>query len=197
MSLEDILKKIEQEAQQRQKAILQNARLETEKKLEKAKIEINQECDRLIQQRSKEAQLGVQRLLAAAKLKGRGLVGQVKSEALQKVREDLTTAFAQKISQSQKKWYTKIILANSSARNEEILMAPSEANLLGEHFVNELNREKKTSFRYGGITLDIDRGLLLKKGGMILNLSFASLLEDILRQNESQVFEMLFKGERK
>ena len=53
MSFQDILNKIEQEAQRRQKAILQNAHLEAEKILEKAKIEINQESERLVQQRTK------------------------------------------------------------------------------------------------------------------------------------------------
>jgi len=197
MSLEDILKKIEQEAQQREKAILQNARLEAENRLKKAKIDIEQECNHLFDQRMKEVQLIVQRLLAEAKLKGRSRIGKVKSEALQKVRVELASAFVQKISQSQKKWYTKIIMANTSSKNEEIFMASPEANQLGEHFINELNREEKTSFRYGGITKDIDHGVLLKKDGMILNLSFNALLEDVMGKNESHISEILFQGKNK
>jgi len=197
MSLEDILKKIDQEAQQRKKAILQNARLEAENRLEKAKIDIEQECNHLFEQRMKEAQLIVQRLLAEAKLKGRGRIGKVKSEALQKVRVELASAFVQKISQSQKKWYTKIIMANTSSKNEKIFMASPEASQLGEDFINELNHEEKTSFSYGGITKDIDHGVLLKKDGMILNLSFDALLEDVMRKNESHTSEMLFQGRNK
>ena len=197
MPLEDILKKIEQEAQQRQQSILHNARSEANKKIEKAQIEINREVERLVQQRLKEAQLIVQRLLAEAKLKGRSLIGQVKSEALKKVREEVASEFVKRISQIQKKWYTKIIMANSTTKNEEIFMGPSEANFLGEHFINELNREKKTSFRFGGVTKEIDRGLLLKRDGMILNLSLNSLLDDIFRQNENQISAMLFKGGEK
>ncbi len=75
MSFQDILNKIEQEAQRRQKAIIQNAQLEAEKILEKAKIEMNQESDRLVLQRTKESQLLVQRMLAEAKLKGKGMIG--------------------------------------------------------------------------------------------------------------------------
>jgi len=194
MSFEDILNKIEQEAKRRQKAILQNARLEAEKKMESAKVETNQECERLIQQRTKEAQLLVQRSLADAKLKGRNIIGKIKTEAFQKVQKEVTTALSEKISQSPKKWYTKIILSYSTTKNEEILMAPDEANTLGAKFINQLNQENKTSFRYGGVTQEIATGVLLKKGGMILNLSLNSLLEDIFRQTESQISQMLFKG---
>ena len=197
MSFQDILNKIEQEAQRRQNAILQNARLEAEKILEKAKIEINQERERLIQQRTKESQLIVQRMLAEAKLKGRSIIGKIKSEAYQKVKSEVAAAFSKKISQSPKKWYTKIILNHSTSKDEVILMAPNEANTLGEKFINQLNQENKTSFRYGGVTQEIESGLLLKKGGMILNLSLNSLLEEAFRQNESQISHMLFKGTEK
>ena len=194
MSFQDILNKIEQEAQRRQKAILQNAHLEAEKILEKAKIEINQESERLVQQRTKESQLLVQRMLAEAKLKGRGITGKIKSDAFQKVRSEVAAAFSEKITQSQKKWYTKIIFHHSTSKDEVILMAHDEANSLGENFIKQLNQENKTSFHYGGVTQEIESGLLLKKGGMVLNLSLNSLLEDTFRQNESQIAQMLFKG---
>ena len=197
MSFQDILNKIEQEAQLRQKAILQNARLEAEKLLEKAKIETNQESERLVQQRTKESHLLVQRMLAEAKLKGRSIIGKIKSDAFQKVRSEVAEAFSEKITQSQKKWYTKIILNHSTSKDEEILMAPNEANLLGEKFIKQLNQENNTSFRYGGVTREIENGLLIKKGGMVLNLSLNSLLEDTFRQNESQISQMLFKGIKK
>jgi vacuolar-type H+-ATPase subunit E/Vma4 len=194
MSFQDILNKIEQEAQRRQKAIIQNAQLEAEKMLEKAKIETNQDSERLIMQRTKESQLLVQRMLAEAKLKGRGIIGKIKSDAFQKVRSEVAAAFSEKIMQSQKKWYTKIILNHSTSKDEVILMAPDEANSLGENFIKQLNQENKASFRYGGVTQEIENGLLLKKGGMVLNLSLNSLLEDTFRQNESQITQILFKG---
>ncbi|QPM68961.1 V-type ATP synthase subunit E [Atribacter laminatus] len=197
MSFEDILIKIEQEAQRRQKAILQNARLEAEKILEKANMEISQESERLVQQRTKESQLLVQRMLAEAKLKGRSIIGKIKSDAFQKVRSEVAAAFSKKITQSPEKWYTKIILNHSTSKDEIILMASNEADSLGEKFVKQLNQENKTSFRYGGLTQEIDSGLLLKKGGMVLNLSLNSLLEDTFRQNESQISQMLFKGIKK
>jgi len=197
MSFEDILIKIEQEAQRRQKAILQNARLEAEKILEKANMEISQESERLVQQRTKESQLLVQRMLAEAKLKGRSIIGKIKSDAFQKVRSEVAAAFSKKITQSPEKWYTKIILNHSTSKDEIILMASNEADSLGEKFVKQLNQENKTSFRYGGVTQEIDSGLLLKKGGMVLNLSLNSLLEDTFRQNESQISQMLFKGIKK
>ncbi|NLJ49618.1 MAG: hypothetical protein GX428_08570 [Candidatus Atribacteria bacterium] len=197
MSFQDILNKIEQEAQRRQKAIIQNAQLEAEKILEKAKIEMNQESDRLVLQRTKESQLLVQRMLAEAKLKGKGMIGKIKSDAYQKVKSEVTAAFSEKVLQSQKKWYTKIILNHSISKDEVILMAPGEANSLGEKFIKQLNTENKTSFRYGGVTREIESGLLLKKDGMILNLSLNSLLEDTFRQNESQISQMLFKGTEK
>jgi len=197
MSFEDILIKIEQEAQRRQKAILQNARLEAEKILEKANMEISQESERLVQQRTKESQLLVQRMLAEAKLKGRSIIGKIKSDAFQKVRSEVAVAFSKKITQSPEKWYTKIILNHSTSKDEIILMASNEADSLGEKFVKQLNQENKTSFRYGGVTQEIDSGLLLKKGGMVLNLSLNSLLEDTFRQNESQISQMLFKGIKK
>ncbi|MCX6089838.1 MAG: hypothetical protein NTX88_05635 [Candidatus Atribacteria bacterium] len=193
MSLEDILKKIEQEAQAREKSILESARLEAEKKLDKARKKIEQEAEVLRQRRISEAQVSVQRELAEAKLSGRSMIGKVKSASLQSLRKELFDAFTKKVD-TQKSWYSKVILAYSTTRNEEIIMAPHEAGKLGEQFIVTLNREAKTSFKFGGVTTEIERGFLMKKGGMILNLSFSSLLEDVLRQNESQVSKMFFPG---
>ncbi len=88
-----------------------------------------------------------------------------------------------------------LISSNSIGHDEEVLMAPPEARSLGEELVRKLNKDQKSSFSFGGETKDIERGFLLRKGGMMVNLSFSSLLEDVFREYEKEVAGMLFREE--
>ena len=50
-------------------------------------------------------------------------------------------------------------------------------------FVKEINEEENLSLRFGGIAEDIERGFLLRRGGMMVDLSFVSIVEEYIRKN--------------
>ncbi len=195
MALDDILKKIESEAEEQKRAIITTAEEEAAKKVDHAQRSIEEEAETLLEQRRRETEILVQRELAQAKMSGRNLLGRVKSEALKEVRKKLLQTFGKHIEKKYEKFCTNMIVRVSQSRDEEILMAPHEAKSLGEEFVKKLNKAQKTSFSYGGETEDIERGFFLRKGGMLVNVSFSSLLDEIFREHEKEVAEILFLEE--
>jgi len=197
MSFEDILKKIEQEAQQKKKSILDNAQLEANHKIEKARKHIELEIEKLQQQKINNTQLIIQRKLAEAKLSGRNLIGKVKADAWSTLQNQLFEEFLKKLDLSYEYWFKKTILSHSVTKKEEVWVASSDSSKIGENFIANLNKETQSSFRYGGVTNEIERGLLLKNNGMIVNLSLKSLLDDILQKYESKIYQMLFYGVEK
>ncbi|HSV31826.1 MAG TPA: hypothetical protein VLH40_07385, partial [Atribacteraceae bacterium] len=128
-------------------------------------------------------------------LQGRNQVGKVKSEALQRVREQLFQALVRAVDESPETWYRNILLNNTAGRDEEVLMASPEAKRLGKKFIDQVNQEKGTIFTYGGQTNTIDRGFVMKKKGMILTFSLHSLVEEVFRSNEGDIAKILFQDD--
>jgi vacuolar-type H+-ATPase subunit E/Vma4 len=61
--------------------------------------------------------------------------------------------------------------------------------------VEEVNRSLGYRLSFGGVLEgQSGRGLLLRKGGVTVDLSFRTLLEDFFRSNERDVLLALFQG---
>ncbi|MDK2897577.1 MAG: V/A-type H+/Na+-transporting ATPase subunit [Candidatus Atribacteria bacterium] len=193
MSLEDILQKIREETDLRKNSILEEAQSQADRRIEKAKRDLEQEMEQLRQQRKREIELEVQKQVAQTRLKGKNLLGQVKFEAVEELRAQLTQEFLQKIEGSYQDWCQKLIVNQAPSPKGEILMAPEEANRLGREFIERVNQERGTSFGYAGVTEEIERGFLIRQGGMLLDLSFSTLIDDFIRNNEGLITQMLFQ----
>ncbi len=194
MPLEDILRKIEEEAELKKKRILEEARTRASAQLERAQKELKEEADRLLAERRKEVELEVQRRLAQARLAGKNEVGKVKHQAWEKLQESLVAAFVEKIETEGREWCKEFLIQYVVSGDEEVWMAPQEAEIWGSGFVKEINEEKNLSLRFGGIAEDIERGFLLRRGGMMVDLSFVSVVEEYIRENERRISALLFEG---
>ena len=193
MPLEDILRKIEEEAELRKRRILEEARTKASAQLERAQKELKEEADLLLAERRKEIELEVQRRLAQARLAGKNEVGKVKHQAWEKLQGNLVTAFVEKVEAEGREWCKEFLTQYVVSGDEEVWMAPREAEIWGSGFVEEINEEKNLSLRFGGIAKDIERGFLLRRGGMVVDLSFISVVEGYIRKNEGRISALLFE----
>lgn len=195
MSLEDILKRIEEEAESRKTAILEGARKEAEARLEKAKAAIEGEVAAFLERKRHEAELEAQRMVAEARLWGRNELARVKQEALWSLRETLKSHLLEAIEEQYEAWWKQVLRKAVEQGDEEVWMFPKEAERLGSRFVEEVNREFGYRLSFGGVLEDAnEQGFLLRRGGMTVDVSFRAILEDFFRRNEQDIVLMLFQG---
>lgn len=193
--MEDILERISQEAEARKRAILEKASEEAKLRLQKIEEEVNRESVRLLERRRREVEAEIQRKIAEAKLQSRHEIGKVKSEAVELLKQRLARLFLDEIEKSYEKWCEKIILHYVQSGDEEVWMFPHEAERLGQKFLERVNKKMNYRLHFGGI-LDVsnERGFVLKKGGMSVNVAFSTILDDFLKRNEGFIVKTLFQG---
>lgn len=193
MSLEDILHKIEEEVSLRKKSIVEEACLEAERRIKDAEKEAKRRMQMLLEEARSAVELERQRYLAEARLQGKNLLSEVKYSFLKKLRESLKKAFFEKIEEEYFQWCKKFLLRHVQ-EGDEIFMAPEESKRLGEDFVKELSVENSLKLGFGGVAENIERGFLIRRGGCFINLGFATIIEDFLRENEQMVSQLLNQG---
>lgn len=195
MSLEDILKRIEEEAASRKMLILENAHREAALRREKAREVIEREAEAFVERRKREIELKVQRMLAEARLWGRNELSRVKWEALRTLRKELESLLLQAIEKQYVLWWKGVLLKAVESGEEEVWMFPQEAERLGPRFLEDINASLGYRLSFGGVLGDSpERGFLLKKGGMTVDVSLRAILDGFFRQNEREILETLFQG---
>lgn len=195
MPLEDILRRIEEESESRKLAILESARKEAEARREKARMAIEEEISSFLERRKREAELEVQRMIAEARLWGRNELARVKQEMLWNLRREFENRLLETIERQYEAWWKEVLSKAVEAGDEEVWMFPKEAEKLGPRFVEEVNREFGYRLSFGGVLENAnERGFLLKRGGMTIDVSFRALLEDFFRRNERDIALMFFQG---
>lgn len=195
MPLEDILKRIEEETESRKKAILESARREAEARLEKARLSIEREVASFLERKRREVELEVQRLIAEARLWGRNELARVKQEAIQNLRRELGNYLLRVIEEQYDSWWKQVLRRAVEQGDEEVWMFPEEAKRLGVGFIEEVNKEFGYRLSFGGVLEGTsERGFLLRRDGMTIDVSFRAILEDFFRRNERDIASMLFQG---
>lgn len=197
MPLEDILKRIEEETESRKKAILESAEKEARARREKAKERIEGEIAVFLERKKREAELEAQRLVAEARLWGRNALARVKQEALQQLRKELEVCLLKRIEEQYESWWKWVLRKAVEQGDEVVWMFPEEAKRLGARFVEAVNGEFGFHLSFGGVLEnENERGFLLKRDGMTIDVSLRAILEDFFRRNERDIALLLFQGVR-
>lgn len=195
MPLEDILRRIEEEAESRKNAILESARKEAEVRREKAKSSIEKEVASFLERKRREAELEAQKMVAEARLWGKSELARVKQEALQHLRKELEVRLLEAIEKQYELWWKQVLRKAVEQGDEEVWMFPEEAEKLGARFVEGVNGEFGYRLSFGGVLENAGkRGFLLKRGGMTIDVSLQAILEDFFRRNERDIASLLFQG---
>lgn len=96
---------------------------------------------------------------------------------------------------SQKSAYVKAMVL-SSATGDEKIVAQSSDSVFTDSLLSELNRELVAAGKQGNLAYDFTaekvEGLILKKDGMEINLTYAAVIEQIKGELDSEVSKILF-----
>jgi vacuolar-type H+-ATPase subunit E/Vma4 len=94
-------------------------------------------------------------------------------------------------------WLARTILGNASGGREEIVAAPYDRRLLAEGLLEEINRSLREKGAGAELTLSdeeagFSRGVMLRSGNFINNLSLETLMREARDRHEEKVLKMLF-----
>jgi len=195
MAVEDIIKKISEDARSEADALLSFARAEADAIREKAQRqadELKAEMTQKAQERAKEHGARIE-MLATLEFRKEILRAKKKliEEALKKA-EDTIRNFARDDYLS---FLRFIILSEVDSGNEEIILSAAHRDLLTPDFLDGLNNElgpSKGNLRLSEETGDFSGGVILRDGRKETNLTLKSLIESERDKLEPFVANILF-----
>jgi len=197
MSLERLLAKIEDDAREEGRRIVEAAK---------------EEAARIDAEGREEARLMAEAIRASFRERGERERTKIMSEALAESRAaflsaqdrlfeeaftEATRLFEDLPEDRYRAWLKKTVLDNVSGGEEEIVAAPYDRRLLEDGLLDEIRdalREKRSG---AVLTLaedeaDFSRGVILRSGNFINNLSLETLMREVRDRNEERVLKMLF-----
>jgi vacuolar-type H+-ATPase subunit E/Vma4 len=197
MSLERLLEKIEDDARREGRSFVDAAK---------------QDAERIKKESSEEARRTAEGLRSSFRERGERERTKIMSEALAESRaaylsaqdrlfeEAFTEAmrlFEELPEERYRVWLKRTILENVSGNREEIVAAPYDRRLLAEGLLDEVNeaiREKggETLLTLADEEADFSRGIILRSGNFVNNLSLETLMREVRDRQEEKVLKMLF-----
>ncbi|RJP32596.1 MAG: hypothetical protein C4536_05905 [Actinobacteria bacterium] len=197
MSFERLLEKIGDDARAEGRAIVDAAK---------------EEAARLRGEGEEEARLNAASIRASFRERGERERTKIMSEALAESRAAFLSAqdnlfeeafmeamrdFASLPEERYVAWLKRVILENTTGGDEEILAAPYDRLLLAGGLLKEINGALKKTGRAGKMTLaegeaDFERGVILRSGNFINNLSLETLMREMRARHEEGVLRLLF-----
>jgi V/A-type H+-transporting ATPase subunit E len=195
MALEDILKKIEEDARAEGDALVSLGRAEAESIRQKARKEAEQLRAELMQKAKERAKSHADRIQVLAGLDQR-------KEVLREKKKLVDDAFA-KAKESIRKFppnqylafLRPLILKEVETGNEEIIVSSEQRYLFTQEFLKSLNDElgrEKGHFRLSGETGNFSGGFILRERNRETNLTLETLIESNRDVLEPQVARLLF-----
>ncbi|MFN3966427.1 MAG: V-type ATP synthase subunit E [Endomicrobiia bacterium] len=197
MALQDILRKIEQDAQEKiqeiEKSLLEekNKISElTEKKISEIRKKLESEFQNKISQ--EKNMLTVQSNIEFKKkvlLEKNKIIDRAFSIAIEKIKNH----------KEYKNFLKNLIMNNISTGTEEIIVSENDRKKLGENFINEINSELKKRNLKGELKLltgEISSGFIIKNGKKEINSTIEMLVNKKREELEPEVKKILFKDEK-
>lgn len=197
MSLERLLDKIEDDARREGRSMVDAAK---------------EEAERIKRESMEEARHSADTIRASFRERGKREGTKIMSEALSESRSAFLSAqdnlfeeaftealkyFADLPQERYRAWLKRTIVENASGGREEVVAAPYDRRLLADGLLDEINqalREKggEGSLSLAGEEAGFNRGVVLRSGKLINNLSLETLMREVRDRHEEDVLKMLF-----
>ncbi len=198
MSLENLLEKIRSEGRAEAEAILAQSRAETRLIEDDAKERAGEIRQHQLAEARRAAENEARRLTSNARSAARLELLAAKREFLERVQHEARTRVVGLSAPAYAKWLKGQLLAAVRSGTEEIVPAASDRHVFDKDFLDEVNRELVARGIGGNLRLAaedarVDRGCILREGGVEWNLSLDILLAQAFTQAEDELAGMLFK----
>jgi len=197
MSFESLLEKINEDARLEGRALVDAAK---------------EEAARLLSDAEEETRLTAESIRASFRERGERERTKIMSEALAESRSAFLSAqdnlfeeafmealrdFMDLPEERYRAWLKRVILENVSGGKEEVVAAPYDRGLLADGLLDEINmtlKEKgsKASLKLAKEEADFERGVILRSGNFINNLSLETLMREMRDRHEESVLKILF-----
>ncbi|MFQ5646437.1 MAG: V-type ATP synthase subunit E [bacterium] len=201
MAIQDIIKKIETDAQAVADRIAAETRKESQKITEREEARGAAEAEKIIARAEEEGKRIASRTLQQAELAGRKKLLAAKQAIVEAAFERLETKLARMDDTAYLGLIRRQILEVKGSGQYTLFSSQSTAKLIDKAFVEKLNQElskAKAGFKLTGGEehLEIGRGFTLRQQKLDLNFSFAALLSETRKSCYRDVVSALF-GETK
>ena len=191
MGIEDITKKILEDATLLREEIL----TEAEKKAEDIKKEGTKTAEKrreaILLKAHEEAQEEHHRMLTMERLEARKLLLKEKQEAIEKAFDE---SLEKLVHHPDYESVMETMLLKVASGEEELLLSPRDRNTLGESFLKRINEKLKVNLTLSEKTREIAGGFILQTPEVEINESFEERIRALRDEMEVDVAHMLFAG---
>ncbi len=195
MALDDIIKKIETDSQEKVNKFKAEAEAEANKILEAAKKEAESKRHLILRKGEEEAERSRKRILQIADLQARKVIlsakRQVISDTFEQARAKLDGM------KNYRDLIQKMLIAGVETGEEEVAISAKDRKHIDKKLIDSVNKDIQKQGKKGALTLAADDapitgGFILRKGKVEMDFSFTSLIKSQKDELEIKVAEILF-----
>lgn len=181
-NLDNIINEILEDAKKESQEIVDKANQEKEKIIETKIDQANQEKDTILKKAESEAKSVYDRHLSQVELKSRDSALFAKQEVIDDILEKVKDKLKNLSTEDYKK-YLKSTLSKMDLSNDDklVLQADKFDNLKNEDFNIDISEET------------VDSGFCIKRGNVLINNNFSSLVDSMKDELEVEIAKTLFK----
>ncbi|MCJ7813466.1 V-type ATP synthase subunit E [bacterium] len=200
MPLKAIIKKILDDAQEEAETV----QTEFQKELEEIVANQNQEIERITAGVMREGEMQgeekVLKLLSHAERDTKKSLLLLKQELIDEVFQSAYDHVRQMDSKAYRKFVHDLIIKIVETGDEEVIVGEKDAKLQDHSFIEQINIElkkvgKKGELQLGKPSLDIDGGVILRRGRKEMDATLSALFHEARYELESEAANMLLKEE--
>ena len=196
MGLEDITKRIIDDAEKEASKIRKEADNKAEEFIKEAQGETEATRAKSLGEAKEQAVNEQKRLLALARLGAKKTILSEKRQAVEAAYNKAEALLAS-LPQDKYRQFLKRTLLREATGNEEIIVALGDKDYFNQAFIDEVNAELRKSGKGGNLAVSsevrkIKGGFILKSGGIEVDSSLDTLVNSYREDLEAEVVKILF-----
>lgn len=173
--------KILKEAESKKDNILKEAKAKVDEIIKKAKIEYEEVKNREIENKKVVAELEIGKQLLAAKRK-----------LLEEVFNKLRLKMEGLPKGEYLSFFGRLLERAVETGDEEVVLGKNE-KLLNGNFIQDINKRKGWNLKISNHRGNFEKGLILSRGDIEVNLSIDAIVKDVKEKWESEIVKKLFE----
>ncbi len=192
-----IINKIMEEARQNAQKNLEKAEIEASEIMKRTHDESRQKIEEAIKKAENEARVRKERMISVAELEGRKRKLQAKQDMINKVFDIALEFLISKSDNEYEDMLVNMIVQSCSDGDAEIVLSKKDIKRVGKNFAENINKKLinigiKGNVKLSDETRDIKGGFILKKGAIEINNSFEAIIRMKRDKLEEIVVAVLF-----
>lgn len=196
-NIDNLINKIIEDANKEADSIIAEGEKEKEKIISSKIEEANRAKESMIIKTKREAATRKERVISNAQLKVRNDKLGAKQQVIDRAFEEAVSQLEKITGDELKAFVKNTIKSLNLQENEEIIVNEKYSSVINNEFIEEVNKSLEEIGKKGNIKLSsekrkIEGGFILTKGGIELNYTFKSLVENLRNEIEQNIIKTLF-----